>query len=147
MASTDPYAVLGVARSATAAEIKSAYKRLAQERHPDKSGGSHAAFVELSAAYEYVLARCGQQEPPRARAAGGERRSAGPSGAPPPPREETFDEFMARTRGRRERFAKELEEYFRRMHGQAPFRLLWWRLRDAFRTAARDLAERIRTNR
>lgn len=139
MSGTDPYVILGVPRSAATAEIKSAYRRLAQERHPDKPGGSHAAFVELSAAYEYVLARCEQQEAPRARRAGGERR---PSGTPPPPpREETFDEFMARTRGGRERFAKEQEEYFRRMHAQTPFRLLWLRLCDAFQTAARDLAK------
>ncbi len=44
---------------------------------------------------------------------------------------------MARTRGDRERFAKEQEEFFRRMHAEAPFQLLWWHLRNAFRTAAR----------
>lgn len=52
---------------------------------------------------------------------------------------------MARTRGDRERFAKEQEEYFRRMHAQAPFRLLWLRLRDAFQTAVRDLAKVLGT--
>ncbi len=130
------------------AEIRSAYRRRAQERHPDKPGGSHDAFLELTAAFKYVEARCGQAESPRARAAGGERRSAGPSGRPPPPpREETFEEFMARTRGDRERFAREQEEYFRRMHAQAPFQLLWWRLRDAFRTAARDLAKAFNAQR
>lgn len=145
MSSTHPYAILGVPRLATPGEIRSAYRRLAQERHPDKLGGSHAAFVELSAAYEYVLARCEQQEASRARKASGERRSAGSSNrrTPPPPREETFEEFMARTRGDRERFAHEQEEYFRRMHTQAPFQLLWWRLRDAFQTAARDLAKAL----
>ncbi|RNJ51386.1 J domain-containing protein [Methylocystis hirsuta] len=148
MSSTDPYAILGVPRSATAAEIRSAYRRRALKLHPDnKETGSHEAFIQLAAALEYVEARCGQAESPRTRTAGGERRSAGPSGRrpPPPPHEETFDEFMARTRGDRERFAKEQEEYFRRMHAQAPFRLLWWRLRDAFRTAARDLARAFRT--
>lgn len=149
MASADPYAILGVSRTATAAEIKSAYWRLAHERHPDKPGGSHEAFIELSSAHEFVLARCGQQEPPREPRAKRERRSSGPSGAPPasPPREETFDEFMARTRGDRERFAKEQEEFFRHMHANAPFRLLWWRLSDAFRTAADDLAQLLRVSR
>lgn len=143
MASADPYAVLGVARTATKAEIKSAYRRLALKLHPDnKETGSHEAFLELSSAYEFVLARCGQREPPRARSAGGERRSSRRSDAPPtpPPHEETFEEFMARTRGDRERFAKEQEEFFRRMHAREPFRLLWLRLADAFSTAARDLA-------
>ncbi|MGJ0531839.1 J domain-containing protein [Methylocystis sp.] len=144
MSSTDPYAILGVPRSATMAEIRSAYRRRAKKLHPDnKRTGSHEAFIQLSAALEYVEARFSQAESPRARAAGGGRRSAGPSGRrpPPPPREETFDEFMARTRGDRERFAQEQEEYFRRMHAQAPFQLLWWRLRDAFQTAVRDLAK------
>ncbi|WP_424363081.1 J domain-containing protein [Methylocystis parvus] len=141
MASADPYAVLGVARTATKAEIKSAYRRLALKLHPDnKVTGSHEAFIELSSAYEFVLARCGQREPPQARSAGGARRSSGPSGAPPPPREETFEEFMARTRGDRERFAKEQEEFFRRMHAREPFRLLGLRLAGAFRTAVHDLA-------
>jgi curved DNA-binding protein CbpA len=50
----DYYKILGVKRTATAAEIKSAYRRLARERHPDVNGGSeHAArrFALLALAY------------------------------------------------------------------------------------------------
>ncbi|HEX8844182.1 MAG TPA: DnaJ domain-containing protein [Pyrinomonadaceae bacterium] len=50
----DYYKILGVRRTATAAEIKSAYRRLARQRHPDVNGGSeHAArkFAVLSLAY------------------------------------------------------------------------------------------------
>jgi curved DNA-binding protein CbpA len=50
----DYYKILGVKRTATAAEIKSAYRRLARERHPDFNGGSeHAArkFALLALAY------------------------------------------------------------------------------------------------
>jgi hypothetical protein len=44
----DYYKILGVKRSASAAEIKSAYRRLARERHPDLNGGSEAAAREFA---------------------------------------------------------------------------------------------------
>jgi curved DNA-binding protein CbpA len=50
----DFYKVLGIKRAATAAEIKSAYRRLARERHPDLNGGSDKAardFALVSLAY------------------------------------------------------------------------------------------------
>lgn len=46
----DYYQVLGLPPTATAAEIRQAYRRLAAQRHPDQ-GGSHTAFLELSEAY------------------------------------------------------------------------------------------------
>jgi hypothetical protein len=50
----DYYKVLGVKSTATAAEIKSAYRRLARKRHPDVNGGSAQAareFAMLALAY------------------------------------------------------------------------------------------------
>lgn len=50
----DYYKVLKVKRTASAAEIKSAYRRLARERHPDVNGGTEAAareFALISLAY------------------------------------------------------------------------------------------------
>ena len=50
----DYYKTLGVKRSASGAEIKSAYRRLARERHPDVNGGSEDAareFALLALAY------------------------------------------------------------------------------------------------
>lgn len=51
----DYYGLLGVARNATEAEIKSAFRRLAMKHHPDKNPGnkeSEERFRKINAAYE-----------------------------------------------------------------------------------------------
>ena len=53
----DPYEVLGVAKGASEAEIKKAYRSLAKKYHPDTRGGDEKAakrFQEISGAYEIV---------------------------------------------------------------------------------------------
>ena len=53
----DYYATLGVSGSATQAEIKKAYRRLAQKHHPDANAGDAQAeerFKEVSAAYDVL---------------------------------------------------------------------------------------------
>lgn len=56
MAHADPYAVLGVKRSATRAEIKSAYRKMARKMHPDvdKTPGAEERFLKLKEAYQVL---------------------------------------------------------------------------------------------
>ncbi len=50
----DPYEVLGVARAASDADIKSAYRILAKKFHPDVDPGKADQFKEVTAAYEFL---------------------------------------------------------------------------------------------
>ncbi len=52
----DPYEVLGVSRSASESEIKSAFRKLAKKHHPDQSKDPKAKehFAEVNSAYEIV---------------------------------------------------------------------------------------------
>jgi DnaJ-class molecular chaperone len=53
----DPYAALGVAKTATQDEIKKAYRELAKKHHPDLNPGNsqaEARFKEASQAYEQI---------------------------------------------------------------------------------------------
>ncbi|XP_056278571.1 dnaJ homolog subfamily C member 16-like isoform X1 [Pseudoliparis swirei] len=52
----DPYKILGVTRSASLAEIKKVYKRLAKEWHPDKNKnpGAEDMFIKITKSYEIL---------------------------------------------------------------------------------------------
>jgi DnaJ-class molecular chaperone len=52
----DPYQVLGLAKTASAAEIKSAFRKLAKKYHPDQSKEARAKerFAEVGSAYEIL---------------------------------------------------------------------------------------------
>ncbi len=53
----DPYAILGVARNASEKDIKSAYRKLAKELHPDRNKDNPKAaerFSEVTGAYDLL---------------------------------------------------------------------------------------------
>jgi molecular chaperone DnaJ len=53
----DPYQVLGIARGATEADIKGAFRKLGREHHPDRNPGDELAiqrFKEINAAYQIL---------------------------------------------------------------------------------------------
>jgi DnaJ-class molecular chaperone len=53
----DPYTVLGVSRSVSEKDLKSAYRKLAKANHPDQNKNdpkAHQKFAEISAAYDFL---------------------------------------------------------------------------------------------
>ncbi len=53
----DPYTVLGVPRSVTEKDLKTAYRKLAKAHHPDQNQDdpkAHAKFAEVSSAYDFL---------------------------------------------------------------------------------------------
>ena len=54
----DPYSELGVAKSASENEIKSAYRKLAKELHPDRNKDNPKAserFSNVTKAYDLLM--------------------------------------------------------------------------------------------
>ncbi len=54
MTKRDYYEVLGVSKSASADEIKKAFRKAAVKYHPDKEGGDEEKFKEINEAYEVL---------------------------------------------------------------------------------------------
>lgn len=48
----DYYQILGVSNDASQADIKKAFRHLAQQYHPDKKGGDEQKFKEINEAYQ-----------------------------------------------------------------------------------------------
>ena len=70
----DPYAALGVPKTASEADIKKAYRKLARTHHPDQNPGDEAAekkFKEISEAYAVLSDPQERQEYDAIRAMGG----------------------------------------------------------------------------
>ena len=47
----DYYNVLGVDKSASESELKSAYKKASMQHHPDRTGGDDSQFKKINEAY------------------------------------------------------------------------------------------------
>ena len=94
----DPYTVLGVPRSVSEKDLKSAYRKLAKAHHPDQNQDdpkAHARFSEISSAYDFLSDAEKRAQYDRgeidadgqpkfagfAHGAGGARRGAGPQAA------------------------------------------------------------------
>ncbi len=119
----DPYRTLGVAASATDAELRAAYRRLVQLHHPDHNGGSQESarrFEEVQEAYaeaRRLRSAGGSQSSGGSAAAGGSRTRAGggrprpgpaPSGDPKlDARIAAMEQELKRARAARERAADE----------------------------------------
>ncbi len=81
----DYYEVLGVSREASQDDVKRAYRRLAQQHHPDKNAGDESAeerFKEISEAYE-ILGNADKREAYDRYGVAGERGMAGFGGFDP----------------------------------------------------------------
>jgi len=103
----DPYKVLGVPRDASDDDIRSAYRKLAKELHPDLNPANRASaeerFKKVSAAYEIVgdATKRGQYDRGEIDANGEQRRtyqrahSGGPRGGARPGEEFGFSDIFS----------------------------------------------------
>jgi DnaJ-class molecular chaperone len=103
----DPYKVLGVQRDASDDDIRSAYRKLAKELHPDLNPANRASaeerFKKVSAAYEIVgdATKRGQYDRGEIDANGEQRRtyqrahSGGPRGGARPGEEFGFSDIFS----------------------------------------------------
>ena len=54
MAKKDYYEILGIGKTASAEDIKKAYRKLAHQYHPDKGKGNEEKFKEVNEAYQVL---------------------------------------------------------------------------------------------
>lgn len=118
----DYYRILGIERSATADDIKRAYRRLASQHHPDK-GGDKERFQEIQEAYSVISdeQKRAEYDNPRSRV----HVNMGPGGF-------DFDSIF-----------QMFEANFRPQHQQSTRISLWIRLEDVARGGARAISLQV----
>lgn len=77
----DYYEILGVSKSASADEIKRAYRKLALKHHPDR-GGNHDEFTKLNEAYQVLSDPQKRAQYDQFGTSGSSGQGFGPNGAP-----------------------------------------------------------------
>jgi curved DNA-binding protein CbpA len=84
--SDDPYAILGVPRTASAAEVKEAYRKLAKATHPDIDARPEAmaAMVRINSAYELLADPYRRSRWDATHPVDGKRPRGSPAAAPRP---------------------------------------------------------------
>ncbi len=138
----DYYASLGVARSASVAEIRKAYRRLARQYHPDvnKKAGAENKFKEIAEAYEVLS---DPQKRKRYDTLGADYR-AGQDFRPPPGWENVHFEFADRPNaftGLRQEDLGGFSDFFASLFGGGQFRgaapgAAYWKARGQDQEAA-----------
>lgn len=121
MAERDYYEVLGVPRTATPDQIKSAYRKLAKKYHPDRNPNNKAAearFKEVQAAYE-VLSDAQQRKQYDTFGYTGPRPGGGPHGWRSGPSREHV--YTWRNGGGPDIPVENLEDLFQVFAGQGGF--------------------------
>ncbi|MDO5635293.1 MAG: DnaJ C-terminal domain-containing protein [Micrococcus sp.] len=100
----DFYAVLGVAKDASDADIKKAYRKLARTHHPDQNQGDPAAeqkFKEISEGYAVLSDPQQRQEYDAIRAMGSGARFTAPGAGSSAGFEDVFGDLFTQGRGGR----------------------------------------------
>ena len=116
----DFYAVLGVSKDVSDAELKKVYRKLARQFHPDSNPGdkkAEARFKEISEAYTVLSDSSTRQEYDQIRAMGGGARftSGGPGGQGG--FEDMFGNLFGGGGGQRVRFQPGAEDLFGGLFG------------------------------